>query len=340
MRLGYVMTYAEREHRRALAANARLAEECGWDGVWVPEAWGSDAVSLLGAVASRTSRIRLATGIVNVFSRTPGTLAQTFATLDELSGGRVVIGLGTSGSQVIERWHGMPFERPVRRLRETVEILRLALSGQRVDYDGEIFRLRGFTLPVRPIQSRIPIYLATFKPRGLRLTGEIADGWLPTHVPLAHLPELQSHVRAGAAAAGRDAASIDVAPLTLAAVTEPGDEARGLCARHLAYYIGGMGAFYHELMTRFGFGEEADRIVACWKQGDRDGASRQVSRAMLDALVIAGTPEQCLDRIERYRAAGIDHLPLMPPHGTPVEMVRATIRALSPAAVAAAPASS
>jgi F420-dependent oxidoreductase-like protein len=332
MRLGYITPFSTREGRRTAVELARVAEASGLDGVWVPEAFGSDAFTLLGAIAAHTSRLRLATGIVNTFSRSPALLAQTFATLDELSNGRVTIGLGVSGPQVIERWHGVKFERPLRRMREVVEIVRLALAGERVNYEGECFRLSGFRLLIRPLQPRIPVYLATLKPQALELTGEIADGWLPTHVSLAHLPAMLERVAAGAKRAGRALTEIDVAPATLAAVSEPALEARRLCAQHLAYYVGGMGTFYHELMHRLGFGDEADRIQERWKRGDREGAAAQVSRAMLDGLVIAGTGDDCLRAIEARRAAGIDHLVLFPPHGSSIELVTRTLRALGPGA--------
>ncbi len=313
---------------------ARIAEEGGYEAVWVPEAWSSDAFTLLGAIASHTTRLQLATGIVNIYSRTPSLLAQTFATLDELSNGRAIIGLGTSGQQVVERWHGVSFERPLRRMREVVDILRLALSGKRVDYEGEFFKVSGFTMLIKPVRARIPIYLATFKPQSLRLTGEIADGWLPTHLSLAQLPAMRADLAAGEAKAGRSAGSVDLAAQTLTAVSNNGDEARLQCAQHLAYYVGGMGTYYHELMHSYGYGDEADRIQACWKAKDREGAARQVSRAMLDALVIAGTRDECLEAIAKRKATGIEHIVIFPPHGASVAEVKHTMTALAPAALA------
>ena len=310
---------------------ARIAEEGGYEAVWVPEAWSSDAFTLLGAIASHTTRLQLATGIVNIYSRTPSLLAQTFATLDELSNGRAIIGLGTSGQQVVERWHGVSFERPLRRMREVVDILRLALSGKRVDYEGEFFKVSGFTMLIKPVRARIPIYLATFKPQSLRLTGEIADGWLPTHLSLAQLPAMRADLAAGEAKAGRLAGSVDLAAQTLTSVSDNGDEARLLCAQHLAYYIGGMGTYYHELMHSYGYGDEADRIQARWKAKDREGAARQVSRAMLDALVIAGTRDECLEAIAKRKVAGIEHIVIFPPHGAAVADVKRTLAALAPA---------
>lgn len=332
IRLAFALPHGERAHRRALADYGRLAEEGGYESFWVPEAWGSDAISLLGALAATTTRIRLATGIINIFSRSPGLIAQTFATLDELTGGRMIIGLGASGPQVIERWHGGRFEWPIRRMREVVEILRLALAGERLNYAGQIFSLSGFKLGMDPVRPRIPIYLATFKPQGLRLTGEIADGWLPTNLSVAHLPAMLRTVAEGARAAGRDPASIDVAPMIHTLVTENREEARGLVRRHLAYYVGGMGTFYFELMQSYGFAEEAGRIRERWQAGDRDGAGRQVSDAMVDALSITGTASECRKAIEGRRVRGVALPVLVPPHGASVETVRATISALAPRA--------
>ena len=325
MRLSYVTPFSHPEHRRKVVDYAKLAEASGFESVWVPEAWSSDAFTLLGAVASHTSRLRIAPGIVNIFSRSPALLAQTFATLDELSNGRVWIGLGTSGPQVVEHWHGLKFERPLGRMREVVQVLRLALSGQRVDFDGEFFKLRGFTMLISPVQKQIPIYLATFKAQSLKMTGEIADGWLPTHLSMAQLPAMMATLAEGAQKSGRSADQIDIAAQTLTAISRDGDEARLACARHLAYYVGGMGTFYHELMHEYGYGEEADRIQRLWKQKDRDGAAGQVSRAMLDALVIAGTDDDVARALDLRRQAGLKHIVAFPPHDATVEMVHSTL---------------
>lgn len=332
MRLSYVTPFSQREQRLATVDYARLAEASGFESVWVPEAWSSDAFTLLGAIAVSTQRLRLATGIVNIFSRSPALLAQSFATLDELSGGRAIVGLGTSGQQVIERWHGLKFERPLRRMREVVEVMRLALSGERVDYTGEFFNLSGFTMLIKPVQQRVPIYLATFKAQSLRLTGEIADGWLPTHVSLAQVQSMMRELEDGARRVGRSIDDVDAALQTLTCAMPDGNEARMLCAQHLAYYVGGMGVYYHELMHSYGFGEEADRIQERWRAKDRDGAARQVSRAMLDALVIAGTRDECLAAIEARRALGVKHIVIFPPHGASIEVTRQTMQALAVAA--------
>ena len=173
MRFSYVSPFSRSVHRRNAVHYAELAEAAGYESVWVPEAFGSDAFTLLGLLAGKTNQMRLATGIVNVYSRSPALLAQSFATLDEISGGRAIIGLGTSGPIVVKNWHSQAFDKPMTRTREAVEIIKLALSGERVDYEGACFRLEGFRLLIRPIQDRIPIYLATLKSRAVRQTGEI-----------------------------------------------------------------------------------------------------------------------------------------------------------------------
>lgn len=328
MRLSYVSPFSKPEHRKRIIDYARLAEGAGYESVWVPEAFGSEAFTLLGALASHTRRMKLATGIVNVFSRSPALLAQAFATLDELSDGRAIIGLGTSGPIVVQDWHGMKFEKPVTRMREVVEIMRMALAGERVNYEGQIFRLKGFQMLIRPVQKPIPVYLATFKPNSVKQTGEIADGWLPTHASLRHFGRMQQALVDGAKGAGRDPKSIDSAPLTLVACAENGDQARALCAQHLAYYVGGMGTYYGELMHDFGYGEMADRIQALWKEGDRAGATRAIPRDVLDDLVIAGTPAECRAAIEARKKIGIEHLVVFPPHAISPDELDFTLKAI------------
>jgi len=332
MRLSYVAPFSQAEHRLNTVDYARLAEALGYDGVWVPEAFGSDAFSLLGLLAGHTRRLKLGTGIVNVFSRSPALLAQSFATLDEISGGRAVIGLGASGPVVVERWHGARFEKPLARMREAVEIIRLALSGERVNHDGALFRLSGFQLQIRPVQPRIPIYLATFRPNAVRLTGAIADGWLPTHVSVCHVEALRGELAAGAAAAGRYPGQIDMAAMTLAACSADGETARALAREHLAYYVGGMGTFYHELLHRYGYGSTADAIKACWAARDRRGAAEAIPREVLDDLAIAGTAAECRAALAARARAAFAHIVAFPPHGSNPEQVRDTLKALAPSA--------
>src|SRR5215510_14811798 len=184
-RIAFQFPHERNASRDEVLSYVKAADELGYDTIFVPEAWGRDAFTTLGWIAANTRRVKLGPGIVNVFSRTPTLIAQSIATLDEISGGRAVLGLGTSGPIVIENWHGMPFDQPLLRTRETVDIVRQALSGSRVNYDGEIFHLQGFRLGVKPSREVIPIYIASMGPRNLALTFTIADGWTPIWLPLS-----------------------------------------------------------------------------------------------------------------------------------------------------------
>ena len=329
-RMGIALPREEDTARGEMVTWAQVAEAHGYESVWVPEAWGRDAFTLATQIAVLTKRIKVATGIVTVYSRTPAMLAQTAASLDEISNGRVILGLGTSGPIVIENWHGVKFERPIQRTREYVEIIRLALSGARVNYDGEIFHLRNFRLPFRPVQERIPIYIASLGPRNLELTGELADGWLPVFVSPRHMPVFTERLAAGAKRAGRDVAEVDVAAYILALVTEDVAAAKALIRQHIAYYVGGMGTFYNNLVRRYGFEAEAAVVKEAWAKGDRKTAAANISDTLVDAVAIVGTVEESRRKLAEYRAAGITHPVLAFPHEATGEMIRQTIAALAP----------
>src|SRR5215472_313710 len=194
-------------------AKVRLADELGFDSIWQGEAWGYELFTSLADLARVTSRIKIGAGVANVFSRSPAVIASSAATLDERSGGRMLLGLGTSGPQVIEHWHGVPFDRPLRRVREYFEIVNAILRRERLLYAGEIFHLeRGFTLRFRPTRDHIPIYLASLGPRSIALTGEIADGILPIHWPARDFRALRAELDAGTAAVGRPPGAVRIAP--------------------------------------------------------------------------------------------------------------------------------
>ena len=264
----------------------RRAEELGYESAWAGESWGFDAFTTLAWIASHTSRIGLGTHIATMFSRTPAMTAQSAASLDSIANGRLTLGLGTSGPIVVERWHGQRWEQPLQRTREFVDIIRLALSGERLDYDGRIFRLRGFALRDKPVRPAIPIMVASIGPRNIELTGEIAEGWLPIFMRRDALPSLRESLTAGAARSGRDPAAIEVAPSVLAAASDSPEEARALVRAHIAFYVGGMGAFYHRMMQRFGWEEEAERIRQEWARPGREGrdaAAAAVTDEMIDS---------------------------------------------------------
>ena len=311
----------------------RRAEELGYESVWHGESWGYDAFTPLAWAAARTSTIGIGTHIATLFSRTPAMTAQSAATLDFLSGGRLILGLGTSGPIVVENWHGQRWERPLQRTREYVEILRLALAGERVDYEGELFRLRSFRLREPPLRSSIPIMIASIGPRNIELTGEVADGWLPIFLRRDAIPELRERLVAGAERSGRDPAAIEVAPSVIAAVAGSPGEARALARAHVAYYVGGMGAFYNRLMQRFGWEEEAERIRAHWRLPNREGrraAADAVTGEMIDSTSAVGTKAQARERLDEARAAGVTLPILMFPFGADKPLIRDTLEALAP----------
>ena len=328
-RIGLTLPRSEDLPRKEIVEVVQQAEALGYDSVWVGESWGRDGFTWLTQLACHTSRIKLGTGIATVYSRSPALIAQTVASLDEISEGRVMLGLGTSGPIVIENWHGLPFDRPLRRTREYIEIVRLILSGERANYKGEIFHLKGFRLPFTPVRPSVPIYVASLGPQNLRLTGELADGWLPIYLDASHLSDFRRDLEAGAGKAGRPPGAVDAAPYILSCVSEDAEAARQLVKAHLAYYIGGMGTFYANLISRYGFGDAVHGVREAWGKGDRKGAANRISDAMVSHLAICGGPREGRAQLEAYRAAGVT-LPIVSfAHGASRDMIRQTLEALA-----------
>jgi len=304
---------------------AQRAEALGFESVWMPEAYGTDAVSILGALAARTQRIRLGTGIVNVFSRTPALLAQTAATLDLISGGRFILGLGTSGHQVVSGWHGMAFDRPLVRMRETIAIVRQVLRRDRLIFEGEVFRL----------DETVPIYLATLTPGGLRLTGELADGWIPTLFSPGHMDLFRPELEAGAKISGRSLDSLAIAPHVPVSIDDDRARAREALKPWVALYVGGMGSrtknFYNDLVSRYGFADDARTLQDLYLGGKQLEAIRGVPDALVDAISIAGPPAYVRERLAAWASAGVTTL-LASVHGkTQAERLR-TLEMLAAAA--------
>ena len=310
------------------------AEELGYESVWAGESWGFDAFTTLAWLAGRTARVGIGTHIATMFSRTPAMTAQSAASLDSIAGGRLTLGLGTSGPIVVENWHGQRWEQPLRRTREFVEIVRLALSGERVDYDGKVFRLRGFRLRDEPPRSGVPVMLASIGPRNVELTGELAEGWLPIFLRVDALPEMRGLLAAGAARSGRDASAIEIAPAMLAAASERlPEDVRNLARAHVAFYAGGMGTFYNRMLQRFGWAEEAERISREWARPGREGrpaAAAAVTDEMLDSTSAVGSPAHARERLEAAYAAGVTLPVLMLPHGADAALMRDTLESLAP----------
>jgi len=304
---------------------ADIAEALGYDSIWIPEAWGRDAFTLLAALAVRTTSIRLATGIVNVFSRTPAIVAQSIASLDDISGGRAILGLGASGSRVIERWHGVKFENVLRRTREFVEVVRLIVRGEPVNYPGEVYQLRDFSLAFKPPRKEIPIFLAAIGPANVRLTGELADGWLPIFASRSLLDSGAEWLAQGAERAGRSSDDITVASYIPALI---GPEGPPLIRRHIAFYVGAMGSYYHRLMVRGGWETQADEIRRLYLVGQSDAAAAVIDDEMLAAVAITGDREQAVDRLQIFRELGVSLPVLALPQGASPDAIRATLKAL------------
>jgi alkanesulfonate monooxygenase SsuD/methylene tetrahydromethanopterin reductase-like flavin-dependent oxidoreductase (luciferase family) len=298
------------DDRKRTYAYVQAADEAGVETVFVSEAWGREPFGPLALLADRTSRITLGTSIVNVFSRTPAALAQHFTTLDELSNGRAIAGLGTSGKLVIEEFHGIPFEKPATRLRETIQIMKLLFAGEPLRFDGNVFRFgRGFTLRFTPVRPSIPIYLASFRPAGMRLVAELGDGWLPMMIPFERLAEQVGEMRAMVAAAGRDPAGVVAKSPGLVIVTTDVPAARLAQKRNLAYYVARMGVYYHTHLTAMGRGEEVDAIRRAWDAGSSSAGAAAVSDDLSEAFATIVTPDRLDDaarRLDAQIAAGVD----------------------------------
>jgi F420-dependent oxidoreductase-like protein len=321
---------------------AREAEKLGLDVCWVAEAWGSEAPSVLGYLAARTERMLLGSGIIQLGTRTPVAIARAAITLSNISGGRFLLGLGASGPQVIEGLHGVPFGRPATRMRETVEIVRLAATGEKIAYAGREFTIplpdgeaRAMRLSMRP-EHDIPIYLATLSPAMLRLTGEIADGWLGTSfVPEEAGHAYFEHLNAGLAAAGRTRADLDICQGAEVAFAGDDRSLREMVAarkKELAFSLGGMGSattnFYNDAYSRQGWAEVAAAVRERWQAGDRDGAARLVTDEMVLATTLIGTEDMVRERLRIWRDAGVDTVRFYPAGGTLAERLATLGRAL------------
>jgi F420-dependent oxidoreductase-like protein len=311
----------DRDFERVVAF-AVEAERLGVDSAWTAEAWGMDAVAPLAFLAARTKSLRLGTGIMQISARTPSMTAMTALTLAALSGDRFLLGLGASGPQVVEGLQGVPFRAPVARMRETIEIVRMALRGEKLEYQGRHFRLPlpgGEGKPLRLSQAAnpgIPIYLATLAPKALELTGELADGWLGTSFTPEHADAHLSHLAAGAARAGRRLADLDLCvggAVGFAPDPEPLVRER---KPQVAFALGAMGSpktnFYNEAYRRGGYQDAAEEVQRLWVAGRREAAAARVPDELVLRTNLLGTESMVRERIRRYRDAGIGTLRLDP----------------------------
>ena len=299
------------------------AEKLGADCVWAAEAWGHDGVSPLAYLAAKTSRIRLGTGILQAGTRTPALIAMTAMSLSAMSGGRLNLGFGVSGPQVIEGWHGIRFDRPVQRMRETIDIVRKAVRGERVEYKGQVYQLplpggegKALRASCTP-RPDVPIFLATLSPKSLEMTGEVADGWLGTSFMPDHAGVFLDHLAAGARRAGRTLAQIDLH--VAAGVVAFSDDVETLIPARkpgLAFTLGAMGSrqhnFYNDAYRRAGYDDVAREVQRLWLENRRDDATARVPDELVMKTNLLGTEAMIRRRLEIYRAAGIDAIRVEP----------------------------
>jgi len=309
LKLGLELPYTEMGDRDALIALSRHAEALGYDAIWCSELYSFDAFTTLTQIACATETIRLGTNIANIYARTPAMLAGTAASLDQLSGGRFILGIGVSGPQVIEGWHGVPYDRPIARTRETIEIVRRVLSGDKLIHEGTVFNVtKGLRLLNKPLRPDLPVYVASLGPKNVELTAEMADGWLPTFFSPAHAKEtFGAALDAGLAKRSPALGPLEVAPFV---PSYAGDLATGrdILRFVVGFYVGGMGSreqnFYNTLVRRYGFVEEAERIQDLFLGGDKGAAIAAVPDEMVDAVSLVGDEDRIRDGLAAFEAAG------------------------------------
>jgi len=317
--------------RATVRRTAQLAEDLGYESIWIPEAWAYEQFQLLTEVALATKTLKLATGIANVFSRSPGLLAMSTATLDEISEGRAILGLGTSGKIVVENFHGVPYAKPLTRLRDTIAICRTLWRGGRLEPElSTLMDLRHFKLEMKPRRADIPVYVASLQDKAIREIGRSADGWVPTFWPYRHLKDGIALVAEGAKAAGRDPRTIDVAPFMAVVPLDDVAAARAMVKPLVSFYIGGMGTYYHALFCRYGWKDNADLVRELYNAGDRKKAAAAVSDDLIDAIAICGPAAQCRERLSEWREHGMGRALLNLPAGAPYEITEHMLRAVAP----------
>jgi len=339
MKISMTITYSD-DPRQAVA-HAQAMEQAGVDQAWVAEAYSFDAVSTLGFLAASTESMELVSGILPIYSRTPTLIAMTAATLDSLSGGRFVLGLGASGPQVIEGWHGVPYNRPLGRTREIIEICRKVWRRERLEHDGRNYQMplsadqgTGLGKPLKlintPLREDIPVYIASIGEKNVELTAEIANGWLPVFFhPEKARDAWGSSLDAGMAKRDASLGQLDIIAGGMAAITKTEEEAvamRNFARPSAALYIGGMGAksknFYNTLFQRYGYEEEAEIIQDLYLSGKKDEAAAAIPDDFLAATNLVGTEGFIKERLAAFADAGVTSLTLHPAGEDPLDVVR------------------
>ncbi|MRH88465.1 LLM class F420-dependent oxidoreductase [Nocardia sp. SYP-A9097] len=336
MRIGLSINYTD--GFKEVAGEVADLERAGLDIVFVPEAYSFDAVSALGYIAAKTERVQLASGIMQLYTRTPTLTAMTAAGLDYVSDGRFILGLGASGPQVIEGFHGVPYDAPIGRTREVLEICRKVWKRERLEYNGKYYTIplpaekgTGMGKPLKlinhPVRENIPVLLAALGPKNVELAAEMAEGWQP----IFFLPEKADDIWGGSLKAGlakRDPAlgKLDVFAGPALAIGDNVEPLREFVKPHLALYIGGMGAkgknFYHTLATKYGYGAEADRIQELYLEGKKDEAAKVVPDELVRDTSLIGSAGFVKERVAAFREAGVTALNVVPMAATSADRVK------------------
>src|SRR3954454_21043513 len=309
------------------------AESAGWDSVWAAEAYGSDTATVLAWLAAQTSRIRLGSGIFQMPGRSPAMTAMTAATLDILSNGRMMVGIGSSGPQVAEGWHGQRFGKQIQRTREYIGILRKALARERLEFDGEVYELplpdgpgKALKLMISPIQDRMPIYLAASGPNNTRVAGDIADGSMPFIFAPERVADARALLEEGASRNGRSLDGFDIAPTVNVSIDDDVERAWDTMRPVLALYIGGMGSrdknFYNQAVQRLGFEDAAREVQDLYLSGKKQDAAAALPGELIDKITLCGPPDRIKDRLAAYREAGVGTMVINPMSFVPDERVQ------------------
>ncbi len=311
LKLGLMLNYAQVHEREDLIAAAREAESAGFDSVWASEAWSFDVFTTLTHLACHTERIKLGTNIAQLYSRTPALLASTAASLDQISGGRFLLGVGASGPQVIEEWHGVPYDRPVQRTRELIAIVRQVLSGEKIRFDGAIYKvgMKKSLKLLNPVYRKdLPVYVASLGPKNVEMTAEVADGWLPTFFSTEHARAVFGpSLEAGKAMRSPELGTLEIAPFVPAFVGKY-EVGVDFLRQIVGFYIGGMGSkeknFYNQLVRRYGYVEEAEQIQNLFLGGDKRAAIAAVPDELVDQVSLIGDESRIRDRLQAFAETG------------------------------------
>jgi coenzyme F420-dependent oxidoreductase len=306
------------------------AEREGYERVWLPETWGRDGVTVLATIAERTEEIGIGTSIMNVYSRSPALIGQTAATLQEASDGRFRLGLGASGPILMEGWHGVDYGNPLRRTRETIDVVRQVLTGETVQYDGKYFQLAGFRLRQGPPETAPPIDAGGMGPKSVELAGRFADGWHALMLTPEGLADRIEAFERGVEMGDNDRSDQRITVSVGCCALDDRERARYLAREHLAFYVGGMGTFYREAMASQGYEETANTISQRWGSGDKEAAIDAIDDETLDAFSAAGHPEECRERLARFQDVdGVDAVAVSFPRAADGEEIAVTTERLA-----------